>query len=189
MYLRYRSSTYGVNDLKIYAFNPDRIFANCQHGRGCGPYGVAQRVESSPLRKRFQRRKRKSGPCAKIALMKRLGWRHWVTRGRQLRCRFHGPLQRAADEWPANVLPRNHFLGDYPNIKWRRLKELIPQDLKGRTVLEIGCNAGFYALEMKRRGADLVVAIDSDPRYLAQARLAAEVRQLQMNSNRCPYMT
>jgi tRNA (mo5U34)-methyltransferase len=42
-------------------------------------------------------------------------------------------------------------------------------------VLDIGCNAGFYSIEMKRRGAARVVAVDSDERYLAQARLAAEV--------------
>jgi tRNA (mo5U34)-methyltransferase len=42
-------------------------------------------------------------------------------------------------------------------------------------VLDIGCNAGFYSLEMKRRGADGVVAIDFDEDYLAQARFAAEV--------------
>jgi tRNA (mo5U34)-methyltransferase len=44
--------------------------------------------------------------------------------------------------------------------------------------LDIGCNAGFYMFEMKRRGADRVVGIDSDPRYLAQAALAAEVTGL-----------
>ena len=69
----------------------------------------------------------------------------------------------------------NHFLGDYPQVKWQRFSHAIPNDLRGRTVLDIGCNAGFYAIEMKRRGADRVVAIDSDPRYLAQARLAAQV--------------
>jgi tRNA (mo5U34)-methyltransferase len=68
-----------------------------------------------------------------------------------------------------------HFLGDYPNVKWQRFAASIPADLSGRTVLDIGCNAGFYAIEMKRRGADRVVAIDSDPDYLAQARFAAEV--------------
>jgi tRNA (mo5U34)-methyltransferase len=68
-----------------------------------------------------------------------------------------------------------HFLGDYPRVKWQRFADAIPADLRGRTVLDIGCNAGFYAIEMKRRGADRVVAVDSDPRYLAQARLAAEV--------------
>jgi tRNA (mo5U34)-methyltransferase len=69
----------------------------------------------------------------------------------------------------------NHFLGDYPRVKWRRFAHAIPADLTGRTVLDIGCNAGFYSIEMKRRGAARVLAIDSDPRYLAQAEFAAEV--------------
>jgi tRNA (mo5U34)-methyltransferase len=68
-----------------------------------------------------------------------------------------------------------HFLGDYPACKWRAFAHAIPADLSGRTVLDIGCNAGFYSLEMKRRGAARVVGIDSDPGYLAQARFAAEV--------------
>jgi len=69
----------------------------------------------------------------------------------------------------------NHFLGDYPNIKWRGFAHAIPADLTGKSVLDIGCNAGFYSLEMKRRGAARVVGIDSDDTYLAQARFAAEV--------------
>lgn len=69
----------------------------------------------------------------------------------------------------------DHFLRDYPAVKWRRFAHALPADLSGRTVLDIGCNAGFYSIEMKRRGADRVVAVDSDPRYLAQARFAAEV--------------
>jgi tRNA (mo5U34)-methyltransferase len=69
----------------------------------------------------------------------------------------------------------DHFLGDYPRNKWQSFEHAIPSDLRGKTVLDIGCNAGFYSIEMKRRGADRVVAIDFDPDYLAQARLAAEV--------------
>lgn len=69
----------------------------------------------------------------------------------------------------------DHFLGDYPAIKWRRFAHAIPEDLSGRTVLDIGCNGGFYAIEMKRRGADRVVAVDFDDVYLNQARFAAEV--------------
>ncbi len=68
-----------------------------------------------------------------------------------------------------------HPLGDYPRVKWRRFADAIPADLRGQTVLDIGCNAGFYSQEMKRRGADRVVGIDSDIRYLAQARFAAEM--------------
>lgn len=70
----------------------------------------------------------------------------------------------------------NHFLGDYPNVKWRLFQHAVPEDLNGRTVLDVGCNAGFYSIEMKRRGADRVVGIDFDDRYLEQARFAAEVK-------------
>ncbi|HEX2120367.1 MAG TPA: TIGR04290 family methyltransferase [Thermoanaerobaculia bacterium] len=69
----------------------------------------------------------------------------------------------------------DHFLGDYPNIKWQRFAHAVPEDLSGKTVLDIGCNAGFYSIEMKKRGAARVVAVDSDEMYLNQGRFAAEV--------------
>lgn len=69
----------------------------------------------------------------------------------------------------------DHFLGDYPSIKYVNFAHAIPQDLSGRTVLDIGCNAGFYSMEMKRRGAARVVGIDSEDLYLEQARFAAAV--------------
>ena len=74
-----------------------------------------------------------------------------------------GGLQTAED----------HFLGDYPAFKWAGFKHVVPEDLQGKSVLDIGCNAGFYTMEMKRRNAGRVVGIDSDPHYLAQARFAA----------------
>jgi tRNA (mo5U34)-methyltransferase len=72
----------------------------------------------------------------------------------------------------------NHFLGDYPAVKWRSFADTIPQDLTGKSVLDIGCNGGFYSIEMKKRGADRVLGVDSDHDYLAQARFAAEVTGL-----------
>ncbi len=70
----------------------------------------------------------------------------------------------------------HHFLGDYPAVKFAGFAQALPNGLTGKSVLDIGCNAGFYSLEMKRRGADRVLGIDFDERYLAQARFAAEVR-------------
>jgi tRNA (mo5U34)-methyltransferase len=67
----------------------------------------------------------------------------------------------------------DHFLGDYPAVKWRCFADSVPRDLTGRTVLDIGCNGGFYSIEMKRRGAERVLGIDSDDTYLRQARFAA----------------
>jgi tRNA (mo5U34)-methyltransferase len=71
-----------------------------------------------------------------------------------------------------------HFLGDYPAVKWERFASAIPADLAGRSVLDIGCNAGFYAIEMKRRGAGRVLGLDTAEDYLAQARFAAQVNEL-----------
>jgi tRNA (mo5U34)-methyltransferase len=76
-----------------------------------------------------------------------------------------------------------HFLGDYPAVKWRRFADRIP-DVTGRTVLDIGCNAGFYSIEMKRRGAARVVGVDSDEGYLTQARFAAKVSGLDIEFRR-----
>jgi tRNA (mo5U34)-methyltransferase len=68
----------------------------------------------------------------------------------------------------------DHFLGDYPRFKFASFADALPADLSGKSVLDIGCNAGFYSVEMKRRGAARVLGIDADERYLAQARLATE---------------
>ena len=82
----------------------------------------------------------------------------------------------------------DHALGDFPAFKWKQIAPHIPQGLDGQTVLDIGCNAGFYSFELARRGAQ-VTAIDIDPHYLRQARWAArqfgledrvEFRQMQV---------
>lgn len=78
----------------------------------------------------------------------------------------------------------NHFLGDYPEVKFARFRHIIPADLGGMSVLDIGCNAGFYALEMKRRGADEVLGIDTDEHYLQQARFAAEIEGMTIEFRR-----
>ena len=77
-----------------------------------------------------------------------------------------------------------HFLGDYPQVKYERFRTTLPADMSGLTVLDIGCNAGFYSLEMKRRGASRVLGIDTDERYLAQAHLAAEISELEIEFRR-----
>ncbi len=69
------------------------------------------------------------------------------------------------------VTAPDHFLGDYPQFKFARFADALPTDLAGKSVLDIGCNAGFYSVEMKRRGAGRVLGIDADDRYLEQARL------------------
>jgi tRNA (mo5U34)-methyltransferase len=71
-----------------------------------------------------------------------------------------------------------HQLGDFPSFKWKAIAPFFPERMEGKTVLDIGCNAGFYSIELARRGAR-VTAIDVDEHYLAQARWAANVFQVQ----------
>ncbi len=88
-----------------------------------------------------------------------------------------GPWFHNMDVGGVRTAP-DHFLFDYPNEKFQRFAKALPADLRGKSVLDVGCNGGFYSLEMKRRGAARVLGIDSDADYLAQARFAAEVAEL-----------
>ena len=78
-----------------------------------------------------------------------------------------------------------HFLGDFPNIKWKHIAKAIPADLSGASVLDIGCNGGFYSIEMKKRGASRVLGIDVDDRYLNQARFAAATLGQEIEFQKC----
>jgi tRNA (mo5U34)-methyltransferase len=72
----------------------------------------------------------------------------------------------------------DHRFGDFPAFKWHKLAEAVPADLRGWSVLDIGCNAGFYSVELARRGAT-VLGIDVEPLYLRQARWVAQQCALQ----------
>jgi len=72
----------------------------------------------------------------------------------------------------------NHFLGDFPNVKWKHISKALPENLQGASVLDIGCNGGFYCIALKQRGAGRVLGVDVDDRYLNQARFAAEALHL-----------
>ncbi|MBI2755660.1 MAG: TIGR04290 family methyltransferase [Chloroflexi bacterium] len=84
---------------------------------------------------------------------------------------FHNLDLRAEDGTLVQTAP-NHFLGDFPSSFWHFFRDAIPQDLTGWSVLDIGCNGGFYSFEMKRRGATRVLGVDHDARYLRQAEFA-----------------
>jgi tRNA (mo5U34)-methyltransferase len=66
----------------------------------------------------------------------------------------------------------DHPLGDFPAFKWRQIAGHLPSDLNGWTVLDIGCNAGYYSLELAMRGAR-VTGLDIDPHFIRQATWAA----------------
>ena len=71
----------------------------------------------------------------------------------------------------------DHPLGDFPAFKWRDIARHIPEDLTGWSALDIGCNSGFYSIELAKRGAQ-VTAIDKDPHFLRQAEWAVDQYKL-----------
>jgi tRNA (mo5U34)-methyltransferase len=68
----------------------------------------------------------------------------------------------------------DHPLGSFLQDLWRLIEGGFPERMDGMTVLDVGCNAGFYSLQLRARGAD-VLGIDHNPHYLRQARFVADV--------------
>ena len=96
-------------------------------------------------------------------------WFHQIDLGQGIKTK----LQAAATE------PVDHPMGT-----WRIIQRCLPNDLAGRSVLDVGCNAGFYAIEAKRRNAGRVFGIDSQRLHIRQARFAARVLDLDIGYQR-----
>jgi tRNA (mo5U34)-methyltransferase len=73
---------------------------------------------------------------------------------------------------------------EHPRPTWEKVKACLPEDLSGQTVLDVGCNAGFYSIEMKRRGAARVLGIDSQRDLIRQAVLVRKVTRLDIDYQR-----
>ena len=59
---------------------------------------------------------------------------------------------------------------DHPRRRWANIERAVPKDLTGMSVLDVGCNAGFFAFEAKKRGADYVCGVDLSRGYIQQAK-------------------
>jgi tRNA (mo5U34)-methyltransferase len=106
------------------------------------------------------------------------------TNGLEQRIRELGPWFHDLDLNGVRTAP-DHPLGGFLHELWDVVEPAFPADMTGRTVLDIGCNAGFYSLKLHARGAQ-VTGIEHDPRYLQQARFAArlldaDIEYVQMN--------
>ncbi len=73
---------------------------------------------------------------------------------------------------------------DHPLPTWGVLSGALPEDLTGLSVLDVGCNAGFYSVEAKRRGAARVLGVDAQRHQVRQASFVARALGLPMEFRR-----
>ena len=65
---------------------------------------------------------------------------------------------------------------DHPRGRWEAVASAFPESFEGKSVLDVGCNAGFFSFVAADRGADYVCGVDYNEKYIAQAKFANEVR-------------
>jgi tRNA (mo5U34)-methyltransferase len=73
---------------------------------------------------------------------------------------------------------------DHPLGPWQTIQKLLPPDLSGKTLLDVGCNAGFYAFEAKRRGAKRVLGVDGQRQHVRQGLFVRKVLGLDVEFRR-----
>jgi tRNA (mo5U34)-methyltransferase len=73
---------------------------------------------------------------------------------------------------------------DHPLGPWQTIQKLLPRDLTGKTVLDVGCNAGFYAFEARRRGAKRVLGVDGQRQHVRQGLFVRKVLGLDVEFRR-----
>jgi tRNA (mo5U34)-methyltransferase len=96
-------------------------------------------------------------------------WFHWIDLGAGLATKSKSAIGEPVE---------------HPRPTWEKVKGCLPSDLSGKSVLDVGCNAGFYSLEMKRRGAARVLGIDSQRNLIRQALFVREVHGLDVDYRR-----
>src|SRR5918911_1207350 len=66
---------------------------------------------------------------------------------------------------------------EHPRPTWEFVRRHLPADLSGKSLLDVGCNAGFYSFEARRRGAARVLGVDAQRHLVRQARFCARALQ------------
>lgn len=73
---------------------------------------------------------------------------------------------------------------DHPLPTWQTIQKILPSALSDKTVLDVGCNAGFYAFEAKRRGARRVLGVDGQRQHVRQGLFVRKVLGLEVEFRR-----
>lgn len=61
-----------------------------------------------------------------------------------------------------------------PSKKWWLFEKYLPKDMSGSSVLDVGSNTGYIAIQCKLRGADRVVTVDNQTKNVKQVEFLSE---------------
>jgi tRNA (mo5U34)-methyltransferase len=73
---------------------------------------------------------------------------------------------------------------DHPRESWEVIRQCLPNDLTNKSLLDVGCNGGFYCVEAKRRGARRVMGVDGQRQHVRQALFVRKVLGLELEFRR-----
>ncbi len=82
---------------------------------------------------------------------------------------WHHNVELAPGVWT------NPKMGNHPAARWALIEPYVPNDLSGKTVLDLGCSSGFFSAMLKKRGAERVVAVDIVDSAIREAKLLTKV--------------
>jgi tRNA (mo5U34)-methyltransferase len=93
-----------------------------------------------------------------------------------------------AIELPHGVWTKRESAGteppDHPAGTWEVVRRHLPADLAGKSVLDVGCGAGFYSVQAKRLGAARVLGVDARQHEIRQALLVRQALGLDVELRR-----
>lgn len=125
------------------------MFSRASRARSAGDSEFARRAPTTDERQGIRRKIEKLGP-----------WFHYL-------------------ELDGVPTKERSFFGEdlrYPEALWHRIEPYFPDDLTGKTVLDIGCNGGFFSLQAAARGGQVVgLDVNMGPDFVSQAAFAAEI--------------
>ena len=73
---------------------------------------------------------------------------------------------------------------DHPLGVWQIISQCLPADLTGRSVLDVGCNAGFYSVRAYERGAARVLGVDAQRHQIQQALFVRRALRMEIEFQR-----
>jgi tRNA (mo5U34)-methyltransferase len=58
---------------------------------------------------------------------------------------------------------------------WQRLEPILTEKVQGASVLDVGSNAGYFSMQLKRAGAGKVVGLERKGEYIRQAEMCRQI--------------